>query len=245
LPGLLCLGLINNGELPDEIVDSADTYAFMIRHLLPEGLKGLVAAALLAALMSTVSGALNSTATLFCYDLYKQWKPETSERKLVTIGRIATFVAMLLAILWSPFLGRFETVFQGINAIICYIAPPITVVFVAGVFWRGATAQASIVTLIAGTALGFVVFLLDWFKETTHWDIPFMMASFYLACICTIIMAAVSLLTPKPLTDRQDALVWKTPMEAFQGKAWKGLGNYKVLSVILLLVMVTLYYIFN
>jgi len=245
LPGLLCLGLIKQGKLPDEIVDSADTYAFMIRELLPAGLKGLVAAALLAALMSTVSGALNSTATLFCYDLYKQWKPETSERKLVTIGRIVTFVAMLLAILWSPYLGRFETVFQGINKIISYIAPPITVVFVAGIFWKGATSQASIATLISGTALGFVVFLLDWFKKTTHWDVPFMMASFYLACICTVIMVAVSLLAPKPLTEQQGALVWKSPLEAFQGAAWRGLGNYKVLSVILLIVMVTLYCIFR
>ena len=98
LPGLICLGLVNQGKLPDNIVDSADTYAFMISHLLPIGLKGLVASALLAALTSTVSGALNSIATLFSYDIFKRCRPETSERSLIIVGRMVPFIAMILAI---------------------------------------------------------------------------------------------------------------------------------------------------
>ncbi len=245
LPGLLCLGLINKGVLPAEIEKSADTYAFMISHLLPDGLKGLVAAALLAALMSTVSGALNSAATLFSYDLYRQWRPDTSEHTLVLIGRIVTCCAMVLAVLWSPFLGRFETVFQGINAIISYIAPPITVVFVAGVFWKKATARASLVTLLTGSALGLVVFLLDWFKDQTGWNVPFMMASFYLACICAVVITVVSLIKPEPLTQEQSELVWNNPLDALKGEAWKGIGNYKVLSLVLFVVMIILYGIFR
>lgn len=149
LPGLLCLGLINKGILPAELTDSADTYAFMITRLLPVGLKGIVAAALLAALMSTVSGALNSIATLFSFDIYSRWRPETSEKKLVIVGRVVTFFAMIAAIVWSPFVSHFQSIFQGITAIICYIAPPITTVFVCGVFWRRASATGSIVTLSA------------------------------------------------------------------------------------------------
>ena len=109
LPGLIALALINKGILPalplkaDGTADAAQTYSHMIANLLPVGLRGIVAAALMAALMSTVSGALNSVATLFTYDLYKRWVPQTSEKKLVTIGRVVTFFAMLLAVLWSPF----------------------------------------------------------------------------------------------------------------------------------------------
>ena len=102
LPGLICLGLINQGKLPDSLEHSKHTYAFMISHLLPVGLKGVVAAALLAALMSTVSGALNSIATLFSYDIYKRWRPQTSDRTLVIVGRVVTFIAMIAAIVWSP-----------------------------------------------------------------------------------------------------------------------------------------------
>jgi SSS family solute:Na+ symporter len=251
LPGLICLALIRKELLPalpvtaEGTADAAKTYSHMITNLLPIGLRGLVAAALMAALMSTVSGALNSAATLFTYDLYQRWAPETSERRLVFIGRIVTFAGMVLAVLWSPLCGHFKTIFQGINAAICYISPPITVVFVAGVFWTGASSRGSIVTLVMGSLLGLAVFLLDWFKETTGWNVPFMMASFYLACICAVIMIVVSLIFPEPLTEEKRKLVWKSPLEPLREKGWPGIGNYKGLSAVLALCMVALYFIFT
>ena len=137
----------------------------MISHLLPIGLKGVVAAALLAALMSTVSGALNSIATLFSYDIYKRWRPQAFDRTFVTVGRAVTFVAMIAAIVWSSFVSHYESIFQGINAMICYIAPPITVVFLFGVFWRRASDKAAIATFWTGSFMGLAVFLLDWFRD--------------------------------------------------------------------------------
>lgn len=240
LPGTICLGLVNKGVLP-RLADSKDTYAFLITELLPTGLTGVMAAALLAALMSTVSGALNSIATLFSYDLYKRWRPDASDRKLVIIGRVVTFAAMLLAILWTPLLEHYESMYQGVVELICYIAPPITAVFVLGVFWRRASAKGAIITLITGSFLGFVVFLLAWFKETTGWNVPFMMASFYLCVICVLIQVVVSLVRPHEHTAQSEKLVWKSPLEALRGTAWKGIGNYKVLSAVLFITMVGLY----
>lgn len=244
LPGTICLALINQGQLPS-LENSQDVYAFMITQLLPTGLTGIMAAALLAALMSTVSGALNSIATLFSYDLYKRWRPETSDRKLVVIGRVVTFIAMVLAILWSPLLGHFESIYQGIVALICYIAPPITTVFVWGVFWRKASSRASIMTLLSGSVLGLVVFLLDWYKDSSGWNIQPMMATFYLFVICSIIMVVVSHLRPHQHTPISERLVWKNPAEALQTKGWKGIGNYKFLSAVLFTVMVILYIVFS
>jgi len=245
LPGLICLGLINQGKLPDELADSADTYSFMISRLLPVGLKGIVSAALLAALMSTVSGALNSIATLFSYDIYKRWRPDTPDGKLVAIGRAVTFAAMLTAILWSPFVGHFESIFQGIVAIICYIAPPITVVFVCGVFWKKASSAGAMVTLWSGSAMGFVVFLLDWFKEYTGWNVPSMMTTFYLFVICLAIMIVTSLVKPHVHTEESRTLVWDNPLEALRGEAWSGLGNYRFLSGLLFTTMIFLYMVFK
>ena len=244
LPGLLCLGLINKGVLPAELSDSADTYAFMITHLLPVGLKGVVAAALLAALMSTVSGALNSIATLFSFDIYARWRPGTSEKKLVIIGRIATFVAMVAAIIWSPFVSHFGSIFQGITAIICYVAPPITVVFLAGVFWKRASSAGALITLWSGSVMGFTVFLLDWFKESTGWHVPPMMATFYLFVVCFVFMAVVSILRPHRHTAVSAELVWRNPLDALRGKAWSGIGNYRLLAAVLFGTMVALYVIF-
>ena len=251
LPGLICLGLINQGKLPDELTDSADTYAFIISHLLPVGLKGVVASALLAALMSTVSGALNSIATLFSYDIYKRWRPQTSDRSLVIVGRIVTFVAMIAAIVWSPFVSHYPTIFQGITAIICYISPPITVVFIFGVFWRRASSKAAFATLWLGSAMGLAVFLLDWFKDKDwlkqyiNWKVPPMMATFYLAVLCSAIIVIISLFRPHKHTDESRILVWNNLAEAFREKAWKGIGNYKFLTVLLFVTMVVLYVIFS
>jgi SSS family solute:Na+ symporter len=217
----------------------------MIVHLLPTGLTGIMAAALLAALMSTVSGALNSIATLFSYDLYLRWRPETPDHKLVVVGRIVTFIAMVLAIIWSPLISHFESIFQGVVAIICYIAPPVTAVFVWGVFWYKASAKASIITLMSGSVLGFVVFLLDWYKEATGWNVPPMMVTFYLFVLCSIILVIASYLYPHQHNAKSERLVWKSPLEALQTQGWSGIGNYKFLAALLFVVMVGLYIVFG
>ncbi|MEN6427050.1 MAG: sodium/solute symporter [Phycisphaerales bacterium] len=220
-------------------------YAHMILELLPVGMRGVLAAALLAALMSTVSGALNSIATLFSYDLYRRWRPGTSDRKLVVIGRLATFVAMLLAIVWSPFIAKFESIYQGSNTVICYLAPPITTVFLWGVFWRRASSRGALATLAIGSFLGLTVFLLDWFKESTGWNVQFMMASFYLFVTCSVVLVVTSLIWPHKHTPQSERLVWKNPLHALQDPGWKGILNYKLMAGLLFVIMICLYIVFS
>src|SRR5215510_3629068 len=126
----------------------------MITHLLPVGLKGLVVAAMLAAAMQTCSAALNSAATLFAYDIWKRWSPQTTDHSLVKIGRWTTVVATILAIVLSPIFGHYDTIFQGLNTLICYITPPITAVFLVGVFWKRAGGRAAFITMVFGGLLG-------------------------------------------------------------------------------------------
>jgi solute:Na+ symporter, SSS family len=243
LPGTAYLALVNKGVLPP-LTDTKECYAYAITDLLSPGLTGLMAAALLAALMSTVSGALNSIATLFSFDLYKRWKPETSDRKLVIVGQIATTVGMVIAIVCSRYVEKFETIYQGSSAVVCYLAPPITTVFVFGVFWRKASSKAALATLLAGSLLGLAVFILDINSDWTKWDVPFMYASFSLFVICSMIMTIVSLIYPHQHTELSTRLVWKNPLEALKSQGWSGLGNYKFLAALLFIIMVALYTIF-
>ncbi|MCH7226590.1 sodium:solute symporter [Haloferula sp. A504] len=253
LPGLMCYALVQNGTLDiagmavgdDGKPDTQDTYAFMIRELLPTGVKGVITAALLAALMGTVAGALNSVSTLVSYDLVKRWRPATDERTLVRVGRMTALFTVVLAVVWSLQLGRYESIFQGVSALICYVAPPITAVFLWGVFWKRASGTAAAVTLSLGSALGFTVFLLDWFKESTGWNVPFLMAAFYLFVICSVILAVVSLIVPHRHTQESAKLVWANPLEAVSTPGWPGLADYRVIAALLFVTMLALYWFFR
>ena len=131
LPGVLGYVLFQ-----DIIEQPNETLLVMIQELLPAGLKGLLAAGLLAAVMSTVESALNSTATVVAEDIVKKIRPQTTDKALVTIGRITAGVVIVLAVFWSPFGGKFESIFEAINKIPMMFAPAITCVFLFGVFWK-------------------------------------------------------------------------------------------------------------
>lgn len=244
LPGLLCLALINNGLLP-ELADTKEAFAHMVMNLLPAGMKGLIVAALLAALMGTIAGALNSIATLFTLDFYKRFRPETPEKKLVRIGRIATIVGVIIAIVWSPLIGTFDSIYEAIASMICYISPPITAVFMVGIFWKRATAKAAAITLWSGFGMGMVVFVLDRFKEQTGWSMLFMHAAGMLCGICIVIMIVVSLLDKDTNTEENLKLVWDSPLTPLRIKGAPGLMNYKFLSIVALLAASALYFAFR
>jgi SSS family solute:Na+ symporter len=156
LPGVLAYALYK-----DQIADANDTLTVMITNLLPTGLKGLFAAGLLAAVMSTVEAALNSTAAVTAEDIVQRIRPQTKDRTLVLIGRITACVVIALAMIWSPHCEKFRNIFVVINKVPMMFAPAITTVFVLGVFWKRGTKQAALATFIAGLAVGLPYFLVD------------------------------------------------------------------------------------
>jgi len=155
-PGVLAYVLFKS-----DIGEPNETLVVMIDKLLPPVLKGLFAAGLLAAVMSTVEAALNSTATVTADDIVKHFRPNIKDATLVLIGRIAAGVVIVLAMIWSPFCGRFENIFVVINQVPMMFAPAITTVFVLGVFWRRGTKQAAVATFAVGVMIGLVYFLTD------------------------------------------------------------------------------------
>ena len=155
-PGLLAYILFK-----DKIADPNDTLTVLIDNLLPVGLKGLFAAGLLAAVMSTVEAALNSTATVTAEDIVRHIRPQTKDRTLVLIGRITACIVIVLAMLWSPYCEKFRNIFVVVNKVPMMFAPAITTVFVLGVFWKRGTKQAALATFIVGLVVGLPYFLID------------------------------------------------------------------------------------
>jgi len=156
LPGVVAYVLFK-----DSITDPDDSLIVMIDKLLPIGLKGLFAAGLLAAVMSTVEAALNSTATVTAEDICKHIWPNLKDRTLVLIGRVTAVIVIVLAMIWSPYCGRFANIFVVINKVPMMFAPAVTTVFILGVFWKRGTKQAALVTFIVGLLVGLPYFLID------------------------------------------------------------------------------------
>ncbi|WP_426328456.1 sodium:solute symporter [Pedobacter sp. R-06] len=258
LPGLFSYILYKSGTMDlsslqtvgangETVLNTKGIYTLMITQLLPKGLVGILVAALLSGLMSQIAGALNSIATLSSYDLYKRFKPKTSDKKLVSVGRWSAGIALAVSIGLLPLLNSYESLFNGINDVIAHIAPPITCVFLLGVFWKKASAKGAQYTLLLGSIIGAGVFAINkvYGAETLIGKIPFMMMAFYLFCICVLIQVIFSYIYPVKHTAQSETLYWTSIWEPLKSKGWRGIGNYKFLSMLLLAIMGVLYVYFK
>ena len=139
-----------------------DMYAAMVDNLLPPGVKGLVVAALLAALMSSLSSVFNSSSTLAVMDFYHELRPSASEKELVRAGQVATVVLVVTGVLWLPFIGRMsDQLFVYLQSVQAYISPPIAVVFLLGLLWRRLNGPGALSALIAGFVFGALRFVAE------------------------------------------------------------------------------------
>ena len=123
--------------------------------MLPVGIKGLVFAALVAAIIASTASKINSIATIFTMDLYRAARPQTEQRKLVTVGRIVAIVSVIIAIaVTKPILGNFKQAFQYIQDFTGFVTPGICVIFLLGLFWERTTATAAMVAAIGNRGDG-------------------------------------------------------------------------------------------
>ena len=155
VPGIIAFALsIQNPEV--FAIDKADkAFPMLVKYLLPVGLKGLVAGGLMAALMSSLASVFNSCSTIFTIDIYQKLKPEKSDKELLNTGRIATVFIVVLGIIWIPIMEKIGggVMYQYLQNVQSYIAPPVTAVFLLGIIWKRVNSHAAITTLLAGLVL--------------------------------------------------------------------------------------------
>ena len=213
IPGVIAYALSQQGQLQLDTPDQA--LPTLIATLLPIGLRGLVVAGLLAALMSSLSSVFNSTSTLVTLDIYKKLRPDASERRLVLVGQITTLALVGLGLLWIPFMkqisGQLYTYLQSVQA---YIAPPIAAVFLIGVLWRRVNAHGAIAALITGFVLGMGRLVVEISQPlqkgflVAYADINFLHFAIILFVICSAVLVVVSLLTPPPEEEKVAGLTF-------------------------------------
>jgi SSS family solute:Na+ symporter len=171
IPGLIAFALAKSGRNPGladaffgpHAAPNATQGAFplMVQHLLPSGLRGIVVAGLLSALMGSLAGVFNACSTLFTVDLYQKWKPHATEHELVRTGRIATTVMVLIAMAWIPVIKGAHGLYNYLQAVQGYLAPPIFVVFFFGVFNKRLNAVGCLWALIVGFVIGVFRLIVD------------------------------------------------------------------------------------
>jgi SSS family solute:Na+ symporter len=208
---LILPGLIAKAIYPTEVTGD-NAYPLLVMRLMPPGLKGLMIAALLAALMSSLSSVFNSCSTLITMDVYKKLRPQASERQLVNVGRWSTVAIVAVSIFWIPFIKNLNNeVYQYLQSVQAYIGAPITATFVTGILWRGATARAAMVTLITGGVIGAARFIMDVLHNAMKMDLgpmnavvefSFLNFSVLVFFFCVLLMVGVSKMTT-PATEEQ------------------------------------------
>lgn len=225
MPGVIATVLYPNLQNPDKVFP---TLAF---DLLPVGLRGLILSAVAAAILSSLEAILNSVSTLVTMDFVRTLYTDTNSQTLTRIGRIATLVAMVLAALWAPQVTRFPTLWQYLQSIFSYVTPPVVAIYLFGLFWRRATSEAAIATLLVGFPLGVVAWV--YVEVLGKFSIQYLYACGILFALCCMAMVVISWFTPAP-TPEIEGLLWKPQMwqrETQELQEYSWYANYRYLSI--------------
>ncbi len=244
---------VENGTIKGDMV-----FPTMVTSLLPMGLRGLVVAGLLAALMSSLSSLFNSSASLFTVDIYEKIWPGRSERHLVTVGRIATTVIVGLGILWIPVMHRIGTggLYQYLQSVQSYLAPPITAVFLLGLFWKRINSKGAVAGLAIGFVLGMAKLTIQAFYGAAPekinapeilaqiGDYNFLFASGWLLAISVFIIVVVSLLSKKPSEEKIAGLTYATVSAENKRENRESWNKWDVIASCVVLGMVLTMYLY-
>jgi SSS family solute:Na+ symporter len=237
IPGIIAFALAKSGRIAElqqqllaggELVRANAQKAFplLVAHILPVGVRGVVVAGLLAALMSSLAGAFNASATLFTMDFYQRLRPKVTQERLVWIGRVATGVMVLIGLLWIPVIRGGKGLYDYLQGVQSYLAPPIFVVFFFGVFMKRLNAKGCLAALGTGFALGLFRLAVDtpvklmsgfsYAEGSFLWivnHIFFQYYSLFIFIVSVLVMIVVSYLTAPPSYEKISGLTYGTVTE--------------------------------
>ncbi|MEI7481152.1 MAG: sodium:solute symporter [Elusimicrobiota bacterium] len=237
IPGMIAFALAKSGKVPGlEVMVSPNglpvpheaqaAFPMMVKYLLPEGVRGIVVAGLLSALMGSLAGVFNACATLFTVDFYEKWRPKATQHQLVRMGRIATGVMVLIALAWIPVIQGAHGLYNYLQSVQGYLAPPVFVVFFFGVFNKRLNAKGCLWAMIVGFAMGIFRMAVDtpvtlglagfengYTPGSMLWivnNIYFQYFSVLITIVSAVVMVVVSRMTQEPDYLKISGLTFET-----------------------------------
>lgn len=269
IPGLICYALAKTGQNPalaGALIDSQgnvirdnaqQAFPLLVVNILPVGVRGIVVAGLLAALMSSLAGVFNASSTLFTIDFYKRFRPNASERQLVWVGRVATAVMVVIGLLWIPVIQGGKGLYDYLQGIQAYLAPPIFVVFFFGIFNKRLNAKGCMATLIVGFAMGLFRLAVDTpvklfdnfsYEEGSFlWIVNNMFFQYYsllITIVCIIVMLGVSYAGKAPDYAQISGLTFATRTEEDKRESRSSWTRSDVALSVLVLALILAAYIY-
>ena len=270
IPGMICFALAKSGinpEIQQRLIDTngnvirdeaQGAFALLVKHVLPVGVRGIVVAGLLAALMSALAGVFNASSSLFTMDFYSRLRPQATQARLVWVGRVATVVMVIIGILWIPVIQGAKGLYDYLQGIQAYLAPPIFVVFFFGVFMKRLNGTGCLATLLAGFAMGLFRLIVDtpvklmgteYAEGSFLWivnNIFFQYYSLLITIVCIIVFLGVSYATKPPDYAKISGLTFSTLSEADRRET-RASWNIKdvLLSVLLIALIISIYLYFT
>ncbi len=269
IPGMICFALAASGNSPEirnvlfnsngELMRDQAQQAFplLVAYVLPIGVRGIVVAGLLAALMSSLAGVFNASSTLFTMDFYSRIKSGASEHQLVWVGRVATAVMVLIGLLWIPVIKGGKGLYDYLQGVQSYLAPPIFVVFFFGVFNKRLNSKGCLSALVVGFLMGLFplavdtpVKLIDGFAYETgsfFWivnNIFFQYYSLLILAVCSIVMVVVSYRSEAPSYKQITGLTYATMTAEHRHESRASWSKGDVIASFLVLVFILAAYLY-
>lgn len=269
IPGMIALALAQTGDYPllDPMVDAQGNvvpdqaqaaFPLLVTSILPIGVRGLVVAGLLAALMSSLAGVFNASSTLFTMDLYQKWRPRATQKHLVWVGRVATAILVLVGLAWLPVIQGARGLYEYLQGVQGYLAPPIFTVFFLGVFNKRLNAMGALAALIVGFALGALRLAVDtpvtmgmagyeagYEPGSLLWiinNIYFQYYSLFIFVVSVVVMIGVSYVTQMPVYDKIRGLTYATMTDADRAESRASWDFKDILGSAFVLIMILIAY---
>src|SRR6187402_3381370 len=270
IPGMICFALAKSGmnaDIQQRLMNADGTvnreaaqgaFAMLVTHVLPVGVRGIVVAGLLAALMSALAGVFNASSSLFTMDFYSRFRPNASQEKLVKVGRIATVVMVIIGLLWIPVIQGAKGLYDYLQGIQAYLAPPIFVVFFFGVFMKRLNGPGCLATLITGFIMGLFRLIVDtpvklggaaYTEGSFLWivnNIFFQYYSLLITIVCILVFIIVSYATRPPDYAKINGLTFST-LSAQDRLENRSSWNWKdvFFSVLMIVLIIAIYSYFT
>lgn len=268
VPGMIALALARQGAAGlEQLIDAngnaipsvaQGSFSLLVQHVMPSGIRGFVVAGLLAALMSSLAGVFNASSTLFTIDVYKKMRPLATEAQLVWVGRVATVVLIVVSLAWIPVIQGARGLYDYLQGVQGYLAPPIAAVFFLGVFMKRLNAAGCLAALVVGFAMGVFRLLVDtpvslgmmeggYAAGSFLWiinNIYFQYYSLLIFIVSCAVLVGVSYATAPPSEAKLAGLTFATVSAEQKAETRASWGTPDVLGTGVVLALILLAYVY-